>query len=102
MILGNSIAIPLAKTGRWPSRTLPRIGKTRKSTSFNRGVNCKASKKQAHAANSVVQLNQMEIMLENVINLQLTQNLQVSVTWLAKQKLVQRSEEIFLPSSTIC
>jgi hypothetical protein len=65
-------------------------------------VNCKASKKQAHAANSVVQLNQMEIILENVINLQLTQNLQVSVTWLAKQKLVQRSEEIFLPSSTIC
>lgn len=64
MILGNSIAIPFAKTGRWPSRTLPRIGKTRKSTSFNRGVNCKASKKQTHVANSVVQFNQMEMKLK--------------------------------------
>jgi hypothetical protein len=43
----------------------------------------------------------MEIKLENVINLRLMQNLQVSVTWLAKQKLVQRSEEIFPPSSAI-
>jgi hypothetical protein len=39
--------------------------------------------------------------LENVINLQLMQNLQVSVTWLAKRKLVQRSEEIFPPSSNL-
>lgn len=38
----KTFSIPLAKIGRWTSRTLPRIGRTRESTFFNRGVNCNA------------------------------------------------------------
>ncbi len=34
---------PFAKIGRWASLTFPRIGRTRESTPFNRGVNCNTS-----------------------------------------------------------
>lgn len=39
----EKFSTPFAKIGRWASRTFPRIGRTRESTPFNRGVNCEAS-----------------------------------------------------------
>lgn len=38
-----SFAIPFANIGRCTSRTFPSIGRTRDSTPFSLGVNCKAS-----------------------------------------------------------
>ena len=39
----KNFTTPFAKIGLWASRTFPRIGRTRESTPFSRGVNCNAS-----------------------------------------------------------